>query len=399
MPLVRVVIRPLVAAITMLLMGSGLLFSAEIDDSSLFVEAFQASQSRDYLLSIEKIDQLEQLFPDSALRDVSLLLKARAALKAGDNQLAAKSMGRYLSEFSDNPLTAGVEDELIGMAARQRKGEILSPDPHLMVAAEKVRDKRLALARVEAERRERERIAAEQKAREGIKLAISMPPARLNLEVGSLASVPFEITNRGSGREEFLLATQLPVEYGAQVVAADRPGVPLERVKLAGGETLRGMVSFRVPGGKVDGHKINVPVSGVSARFSDLVFRSERKVIAAAPLLRVVTRPSVTKVAKGSHYKYRVVLLNAGSVPASDVTLRVVLPERTELVSARGAGYGRESKRVALFRVDKLPTGRLEAFELEVRALAGRDDKSASRCQVELHNRNLNVKQQFKASF
>jgi hypothetical protein len=37
-------------------------------------EAFNASKNRDYLLSVNKTSQLNQLFPDSPLRDISLLL-------------------------------------------------------------------------------------------------------------------------------------------------------------------------------------------------------------------------------------------------------------------------------------------------------------------------------------
>jgi len=73
--------------------------ASEIDDSTVFVEAFNAYQQKDYLLAIEKCNQLNQVFPNSPLRDVSLLLVARASLKSGDNLRAAKSIVLFENEF------------------------------------------------------------------------------------------------------------------------------------------------------------------------------------------------------------------------------------------------------------------------------------------------------------
>src|ERR1035437_541069 len=84
--------------------------SAEIDDSSVFIEAFNAYQQKDYLLAIEKCDQLNQVFPDSPLRDVTLLLTARAALKSGDNERAAESIVLFTTEFPESSLKTSVED-------------------------------------------------------------------------------------------------------------------------------------------------------------------------------------------------------------------------------------------------------------------------------------------------
>lgn len=121
--------------------------SAEIDDSTVFIDAFNAFQQNDYLLAIEKCDQLSQVFPDSPLRDVTLLLVARASLKSGDNERAAKSIARFASEFPESSLRTTVEEELKVLASRRQKGELLAVDIPLQNAARKVSSDRMARER------------------------------------------------------------------------------------------------------------------------------------------------------------------------------------------------------------------------------------------------------------
>ena len=128
--------------------------SAEIDDSTVFVEAFNAYQQKDYLLAIEKCDQLNQVFPDSPLRDVSLLLLARASLKSGNNERAAKSVILFSAEFPESSLKASVEDELKVLASRHQKGEVLAVDLTLQNAASKAGSDRVARERAVELKRE-----------------------------------------------------------------------------------------------------------------------------------------------------------------------------------------------------------------------------------------------------
>ncbi|MDD2581584.1 MAG: outer membrane protein assembly factor BamD, partial [Desulfuromonadaceae bacterium] len=98
--------------------------SAEIDDSTVFVEAFNAYQQKDYLLAIEKCNQLSQVFPDSPLRDVTLLLTARASLKSGDNERATKYVTLFSTEFPDSSLKSSIEGDLRLLSNRHQKGEV-----------------------------------------------------------------------------------------------------------------------------------------------------------------------------------------------------------------------------------------------------------------------------------
>ena len=96
----------------------------------------RAYQKKDYLLTIETIGTIEQLFPDTPLRDVTLLLLARSALKSGDNELAATAINRFNSEFPANPLTSTIEEELLRLGSRWQKGERLPPAIPLRTAAQ-----------------------------------------------------------------------------------------------------------------------------------------------------------------------------------------------------------------------------------------------------------------------
>jgi hypothetical protein len=140
----RSIIVPAVLSCLLVLsyFSSGICFG--IDDSTVFVEAFAAYQQKDYLLTIEKCDQINQVFPDSPLRDVTLLLIARASLRSGDNERAAKAASLFSAEFPESALNSSIEDELKILVIRRQRGEALSADIILQTAALKVRSDRLA---------------------------------------------------------------------------------------------------------------------------------------------------------------------------------------------------------------------------------------------------------------
>ena len=94
---------------------------AEVDDSSLFMEAFNAFQRKDYLFSAEKLAQLNQHFPDSPLRDVALLMLARSNQRAGDNETAARIINQFSSEFGSSSLAGSVEDDLLALGCEAER--------------------------------------------------------------------------------------------------------------------------------------------------------------------------------------------------------------------------------------------------------------------------------------
>ncbi|MGB9082407.1 MAG: outer membrane protein assembly factor BamD [Desulfuromonadaceae bacterium] len=145
-------IRQIILALSIVLLVFAPGYSAGIDDSTVFIDAFNAFQQNDYLLAIEKCDQLNQVFPDSPLRDVTLLLVARASLKSGDNERAAQSVAQFTSEFPESSLRTSVEEELKVLASRRQKGEELAVDIRLQNAARKVSSDRMSRERAELKR-------------------------------------------------------------------------------------------------------------------------------------------------------------------------------------------------------------------------------------------------------
>lgn len=395
----------------------------ELDDSNLFVEAFNSYQKKDYLLTIEKVDQLIQIFPDSPLRDISLMLLARAGLKSGDNELAAKTINQFTAEYADNSLKTTVEEELLALGARKKKGERLPPNKQLRAAAQKARNEQLAQERAAAmkaeqerlakeraerarvaaekaaaERRERERIAAEKAAKEAIKLAISIPDDSRQVEAGKNELLPFELINKGTGSEEFLLTASAPKEYGVTLTAANRPGEQIERVTLAGGESLKCNLSIRMPADKVDGYKTSFQVKAVSAKYSDISFTGDARVTASAPLVRAVAKPLKAKVARGETVRYRVTVLNAGSLAARGLTVRAIIPPQLDFADATGSDYRQESAGIITFRVAELESGRLAEFNMNVNVRETAAENQELRLQVEVINGQLQLKESFASS-
>lgn len=402
--------------------GIPLSLAIEQDDSSLYIDAFNAYQKRDYLLTIDKVNQLTQFFPDSPLRDITLLLLARAGLKSGDNALAAKTISQFTKEFSDNPLKTSVEDELLALSARQNKGETLAFDKTLQVAALKVRNDQLALERekalkaeqerqakeqaerdrimrekAEAERKERDRLAALKLAKEGIKLDIVVPAVNRTVEAGKNGRISFELINRSVTREEFLLSAPMPKEYAALLTSSDKPGERAERITLAPGEKYKGGLTLRMPGDKLDGFKAPLQIKAVSAAYDDVTFSREAVVTASAPLVRIVAKPQNITVVRGEPVKYHIAVLNAGSLAAQGLSVRATLPSQLDFINAGGADF-RQASGVVTFKIDALETGRMERLSITAAVRGNTADKQELRLQVEVINGQLQRKDIFTSN-
>jgi len=393
-----------------------------LDDSELFVEAFNAYQKKDYLLATTKAGQITDHFPDTPLRDVSLLLLARAGLKSGDNELAGKATSRFNEEFANSSLKTSLEDELIVLATRIKKGEKLLPNKQLQIAAQKVRNDQLALERAaalkaeqirlakekeerdriarlkaEEERKERERIAAEKLARENVKLAILLPMQPVPVAAGQSGRVQFDFRNNGTGSEEFILSSAAPSEYGLQLASFPNLDRPLDRIVLAAGEKISAIATFKMPGNKVDGHKSTIGVKAISSKFNDIAFTADSRIITSAPLVRAVVKPASAKVAQGETFKYKVSILNAGSLAAGDVTLRVLLPAQVEIIDADGGEYRNEAPGTVAFKVKTLESGGMAEFHLKVKVKETAAKNEELRCKVEVINNQLNLKELFNS--
>ncbi len=393
---------------------------AEIEDATVFVDAFNAYQQKDYLLVLEKCDQLNQAFPDSPLRDITLLLIARASLKSGDNERAAKTAVLFSSEFPDSSLKTTIEDELLTLVRKHQKGDTLAFDKRLLSAAQKVKydriariqaaelklemeraakakaeQERLASIKREEERREKERVLAEKRAKASINASISFPEAVEPFAAGSNGTLPFTFSNRGKESEDFLLAVATAKEYDATLSYAGKPVEVDTRLKIAPGETIKGTIAFKMPTDMVDGHRAAMTVKAVSAKFGDVAFQNETLVISSAPLVRTVAKLTKPSVFPGENLGYRVTVLNAGSLPARDLYVRLQLPTSVEFQSAPDVSFKREPDGILVFKLDKIDSGRLVEINLDVKIRDNSVVGQEIRGQVTVINNSLQRKDIF----
>ncbi len=402
-----------------MLLQTGFAFAADIDDSAIFVDAFSAYQKKDYLTAIEKADQLNQVFPDSPLRDVTLLLIARSGIKSGDNERAAKAVTSFNNEFPESSLKATVEEELQSLANRLKKGEQILPNKQLQVAAQKVRTERLAkeraaalkleqerLARekaeqlriarekIEAERRAKEKAAAEKLLKEGIKAVIAVMDEKV-VEAGENGSIPFDISNRGKNSEEFLLESVAPAEYSASITSITKTDSAIKRIKLAAGETFKGNLAFRMPLDKVDRNRTSMTIKATSAVYADVSQQKRVLAITSAPLVRVVAKLAKNQVAPGEELRYRVNILNIGSMPAQSLTVRLQLPVQLDFLGIPEIKFKQEPDGTLVFRLEQLDPGKLAELSLDVKVRNNSEDGQKLNGQIEVINGQLQRKDIF----
>jgi len=373
---------------------------AEIDDSSLFMEAFTAFQGKDYLYSIEKLNQMEQLYPDSPLRDVSLLMLARSQQRSGDNDAAAQTISRFTKEFGAGPLADSIETELLTLAKRHQTGEKLHPNKQLRAAALKIRNdqlaerERIAFEKAEVERRERERLAALKAARDAVRFGLESRTAAPVLEVGVAAIVPFQLINQGKDAEEFSLERVMPPGVEGVITQGTNPGQPVQKITLQPRQHTDLQIAFKMPPDRVDGARMNVAVKAISTRFTDISKSHEITVTAAAPLLRAVSRLFKQTVIPGETVSYKVTMLNVGSKPAKDIDMRITLPQQLKLIDAGGSGCWIENEQLAACRVEALQQGKLTERNLKVVVRDGSAGKTGKGA-VEVVQTVLQVKENF----
>lgn len=410
----------LLVGLTVLFLGNGLVHAAEIDDASIFVDALAAHQRKDYLLAIEKIELLNQLFPDSPLRDVVLLLTARSSYSAGDNERAAKTVTTFITEFPESSLKSSIEEDLLMLSSRQQKGEKLAPNKKLQGTAQKIKTERLAQERLaaakieqdrlakekseqerivrekaEAERRARERAAAEKAAKDSIKAAISIRENGITTAVGESGSLPIEISNRGKKTEEFILEVVAPPEYGALIAPITKNSEAVSRIKLAAGEIFKGNLMFRMPPDKVDGNRTSLTVKTISAAYSDVVQQKSTTVIASAPLVRVLAKLVGSSGVSGEALRYKVTLLNIGSLAAQMLTVRLQLPTLLDFQGAPGIKFKQEPSGGLIFKIEQIDTGKLLEIVLDVTMRGNNAMSQPMQSQIEIVNGQLQRKDIF----
>lgn len=165
----------------------------------------------------------------------------------------------------------------------------------------------------------------------------TMQGGRQPVEVGRSAAIPFELVNRGNGADSFYLASGFPAEYNVRFAAAATPQQIINQTpQLGPGERFNGLLLLTVPTDAIDGLRVTYPVKAAS-RFSAETSQSrELSLTVAAPLLRAMVKADKTQAVPGERVQYRITVLNVGSMPASEVSLRVNFPPQYEPVELAG---------------------------------------------------------------
>ncbi len=395
-------IKPVLCSLIIMLLGTGFVVAAETDDASLFVEAFTAYQKKDYLLAIEKIGVIDQLFPDTPLRDVALLLLARSGFQSGDYELAASTINRFTSEFPANPLKATIEDELLHLGSRRQKGERLAPALPLLTAARKIRTEQLALeksiASVTALGLERETPATDNQSQEAVTAVINLSGSAQTVPAGQQGEIPFEVVNLGTSEEDFMLEASAPPGYETTLSIAGQADNKPSRATIGTAAPLKGSILFRMPHDKVDGYKANVSLQVISEKQQRIVASRGTQVIAAAPLVRVIAKPNRQRLAPGERMRYHITVLNVGSLPARELTVRVLLPAQFKELDDGTTPGARADAGGITFRIDSLLSGKLVEFTLDVKVREDSPSGQELRSRVEVINHHLQLKEIFTSA-
>jgi uncharacterized repeat protein (TIGR01451 family) len=243
--------------------------------------------------------------------------------------------------------------------------------------------------KLEEERREVERLMAERYAKASINAVITLYEGAEPVTVGGNGILPIEISNNGKSSEEFLLTVSAAKEYDAILARADKPDESVNRLQLAAGETFKGIVVFRMPTEIVDGNRSVMIIKAISTKSSDASYQKEAVVLSAAPLVRAVARLAKQKVSPGEKLRYRVTVLNAGSLPARDLTVRLQLPLQVDFQGTSDVPFKQEPNGTLVFKVNQIETGKLAEINLDVKV---REDSTVGqelRGRVEVVNGTL----------
>ncbi|MCE1225327.1 MAG: hypothetical protein LWW87_02440 [Geobacteraceae bacterium] len=195
------------------------------------------------------------------------------------------------------------------------------------------------------------------------------------LEVARKNVIPFEIQNRGNGQDSFYLASSFPAEFGARFAAAGMPEQSINQTpQLAPGEKFKGLLVLSVPAVSIDGLRIAHPIKAASQFMPEASQSRTVSLVAAAPLLRAVVKTEKLQLLPGETVQYRVAVLNVGSTPAEDVTLRLNFPPQYQAVDFAAAGFRQEMGAALVLDGLSLKSGESRdltvTFQLKAEALA-----------------------------
>ena len=196
--------------------------------------------------------------------------------------------------------------------------------------------------------------------------------------VGRPVTIPFEVINRGNGKDSFSLESAFPADFKARFISAAAPGAAINQTpELAPNEAFKGLIELVIPPASIDGLRIMHPVKAASRLMAEASQSREVRLVASAPLIRAVLRTEKTRILPGEKAVYRIAILNVGSTAAQDVTLRLNFPAQLEPVDYAASGFRQEMKSALVLDGLKVNSGESRelnvAFQLKDDSLAGQE--------------------------
>ena len=190
--------------------------------------------------------------------------------------------------------------------------------------------------------------------------------------------VPFEVINRGNGRDSFYLESAFPADFNARFTTASASGGAINQTpELAPGEAFKGSLALVIPPSTTDGQRIVYPVKAASRQAAEASQSREVKIITSAPLLRAILQTEKTRPLPGDKILYRIAIRNAGSDAAEDVTFRLNFPPQFEPVDYVAAGFRQEMKSALVLDGMQVKSGEnrefIMVFRLKDDSLAGQE--------------------------
>ena len=197
------------------------------------------------------------------------------------------------------------------------------------------------------------------------------------VQVAGRTAIPFEIQNRGNGKDSFCLESGFPPEFGVRFSVADSEQIINQTPLIAPGKRFKGQILLSVPPASIDGLRIAYPVKAASQFTSEVSQSRVIPLVASAPLLRAVVKTEKNHMLPGETVNYRIAVLNVGSTTAQDVTLRLNYPAQYKPLELNATGFRQEMNAALVLDGLTLKSGESRdltvAFRLEEEALSGQE--------------------------
>ena len=293
---------------------------------------------------------------------VNMALSEQRALSVQGGLISSGVNPKQLSISAYGPAKPIADNTTVDGRQKNRRAEIqvIKIDPAAFLKAQQELQN-------ESDRIENARLEAEILAKSGIKAAMTLQEVSGALPVNSDNSLSFEMVNQGLNTDEYLVTITAPAELGAFLARANSPGEKVTLLRLAPGEKFKGNVLFRIPTGMVDGQKSTVSVKAVSTQYGDVFYQKEITIVCSAPLVQVVAKLSRQEVAPGEKLRYQLTILNAGSLSARNLTIKLQIPPQVELAADPDVPFIQEAPGMLTFKVDTIDSGKRAEIHVDLK--------------------------------